>query len=70
MENTNTNTPTAIELAFNIDAKGRTKKENIDNLLDYILDIERNIINDKQGQYTSFYQNELQAAKNKLKEIC
>ena len=66
---TNTNTPTAIELAFNIDAKGRTKKENIDNLLDYILDIERNIINDKQGQYTSFYQNELQAAKNKLKEI-
>lgn len=70
MENTNTNTPTAIELAFNIDAKGRTKKENIDNLLDYILDIERNIINDKKGNYTLFYQNELQAAKNKLKEIC
>lgn len=67
---TNTNTPTAIELAFNIDAEKRTKKENIDNLLDYILDIERNIINDKQGNYTLFYQNELQAAKNKLKEIC
>lgn len=67
---TNTNTPTAIDLAFNIDAKGRTKQENIDCLLDYILTVQQNISNDKQGSFKVFYQNELQAAKNKLKEIC
>jgi hypothetical protein len=60
---------TAIELAFNIDAKNKPKNQQIDELIDYISHVNNNIQKDKQGHFSTFYQLELSAAKNKLKEL-
>jgi uncharacterized protein YlzI (FlbEa/FlbD family) len=44
-------------------------KEQIDELIDYISHVNNNIQKDKQGHFSTFYQLELSAAKNKLKEL-
>ena len=60
---------TAIDAAFDISAATKTKEERIDMLLDYISDVTRQKALSKSESLISFYDSEINAAKNKLKEI-
>jgi len=60
---------TAIEAAFDISSQGKTKTEKIDMLLDYISNTERQKAKSTQSSLLGFYQSEIDAAKNKLKQI-
>ena len=60
---------TAIEAAFDMCAENKTKTEKIDMLLDYISDAERQKAKSNQSGLLGFYQSEIDAAKNKLKQI-
>jgi len=60
---------TAIEAAFDISAENKNKLEKIDMLLDYISDAQSQLSKKENQHFFNFYQSEIDAAKNKLKQI-
>jgi hypothetical protein len=60
---------TAIEAAFDLSSHGKSKSEKIDMLLDYISDAQSQKSKQSNELLSSFYQSEINAAKNKLKEL-
>lgn len=60
---------TAIEAGFDLSAESKTPSEKVDMLLDYISDVESKKAKEKFKPLIDFYNSEINAAKNKLKQV-